>query len=450
MYKPTSAELNNINSFFFHVLLGLLATISKFVIIGFVYYAVLQFISALRKSKNRYQTDQLFIKMLLYLSSFEIISRIVSTPPWIPYEFGKYFTIVSLTFYALSRGVKNRSAFWPVLLIILSLIISIIFSDQILFSDISFNFLGLLSVALFLFVFSKNVVISVDEVINSIIHPIVIVWIYCLIRTPSFDELVLSADGASELTTGGFGTNQVATALGLGVFLMFVKYYTNSYYSGKKWIDLLILSGMSLQGLLSFSRGGMMGAGIAIIIFIIVYSNSAELSKKVNKSFTLGLILIGSFFLVDSLTDGQLIDRYAGRTSGVRAGSKEVNLNTLTTGRYDIMQGDIDLFLTSPITGVGIGNSPKLRENGSGYIAHTEISRLLAEQGLFGGIFFLSWLLIPISNLKNQTSAFGKAFVLSVLALAVFTTFHAAMRTFITPVLTGLAVLVYPHLRKKK
>ncbi|WP_332910234.1 hypothetical protein [Algoriphagus boritolerans] len=49
------------------------------------------------------------------------------------------------------------------------------------------------------------------------LYPILSVLVYTIIKTPDLDSVEFSL-GANFATAGGFGSNQVSTILGLGVF----------------------------------------------------------------------------------------------------------------------------------------------------------------------------------------------------------------------------------------
>ena len=57
----------------------------------------------------------------------------------------------------------------------------------------------------------------------------------------------------------------------------------------------------------------------------------------------------------------------------------------------------------------------------------------LAEQGMFGLIFLiLLYFYLPVNIILNRNSI-EKAFLLSLFTLGILTSFHAGMRTFVTP-----------------
>jgi hypothetical protein len=308
------------------------------------------------------------------------------------------------------------------------------------FSNITFNLIGPLCVALFLGAYDRFTISDFWPLLNAVLYPLIVVWVYCYFKTPDMEIVGLSRN-ASEITTGGFGSNQVSTALGLAAFIIFIFVFKSKNFTGNFYLDLIVLFGISFQGLLSFSRGGMLGGALAILLFIIGDFISNPQIGKASRSVFFALILFFSFLVVNTITSGLLIDRYLGKTEGVIDGGKEVDLNSLTTGRYNIFQEDLELWRNNFFTGVGVGNSMYFHSNGE--LAHSEFSRLLGEQGLLGGLFFISWVWFCFINYRRQPTAFGKIFVLACTTLAFFTTFHAAMRTFITPVLTGFSVLIY-------
>ena len=116
-------------------------------------------------------------------------------------------------------------------------------------------------------------------------------------------------------------------------------------------MDLLLLLLFTFQGLLSFSRGGMVGGFLGILIFIFVISSSSQRKKRkfnlpsIGKFGALSLIfLIIIFQIADSVSGGLLSLRYQGENNSTLAGRQEVSLNTLTTGRFDIFtQGHYQL-----------------------------------------------------------------------------------------------------------
>jgi hypothetical protein len=432
---------NTLKGFIVHVALAILSLISNVFVIGFVYVSIFFFLKDYSKANNNHFRRLVVLKSLLYLGSFEMICRILHCDPFIPYEFSKYLFSIVLLMVVINLRVNQKSSILPIVILLISVAFSFIMNEnKSQFGNVVFNILGPFNVALFLLVYNRFEITDVWPLLNAILYPLIVVWVYCFFRTPDFESLSLTRN-ASDALTGGFGSNQVSTALGLAVFVIFLFIFSGRNFSGYFYLDLIVLVGISVQGLLSLSRGGMMGGVLAIVLFILGNLTSKSINGNKTRSFFFVSILILSFWGVDKYTSGLVLDRYLGKTEGVLAGTKELNLNNVTTGRFNIFNEDLEIWYNNFLVGAGIGNSMYLHSTGA--LAHSELSRLLGEQGLIGGLFFLVWVYLCFNNYRHQPTLFGKIFVLACATLAFFTTFHAAMRTFVTPVLTVLAILIY-------
>jgi len=101
------------------------------------------------------------------------------------------------------------------------------------------------------------------------------------------------------------------------------------------------------------------------------------------------------------------------------------------------------LWLNNVITGVGCGSGRYIRDlDRVGVAAHVELSRLLAEHGLLGLIFaLLFFILLPLKSWQTNEDSGSRIILISLMAIAILTTFHAAMRTFVTPLFIILGSL---------
>ena len=187
--------------------------------------------------------------------------------------------------------------------------------------------------------------------------------------------------------------------------------------------------------------------GILMLLFIPDPNNTINNKTQINKTLLIGTItllsLYGIFEIANSITSGSLLLRYQGETAGTLSGSKEVTADHFVTGRLSILGEDIDLWIDNFITGVGVGSSRFLRNlERIGVSPHVELSRLLAEHGLLGFIYsYCFFLLIPIQLYRLNKINTQRAIMLVILAIAILTTFHAAMRTFVTPLFVILSSL---------
>jgi hypothetical protein len=258
--------------------------------------------------------------------------------------------------------------------------------------------------------------------------------VFTILKTPDFSEIEFSL-GANFDTTGGHASNQVSTILGLGLFLSFYSVYNRKLFSGNYIFDISILIGFSIQGLLTFSRGGMI---VGVFSAIILLLTSKIKFTKIITGIVIVCMLFISFNYVNSLTGGNLLLRYQGETQGTLAGSKENDLNNLVTGRLNILEDDFDLWLKYPIFGVGIGASTYLRDDVK-VASHVELSRLLADHGIFGLIYSILFFGM-VFQYKSRVYS-GNSILYILILIALLTTFHAAMRTFVTPLFVILGSL---------
>jgi len=428
-----------------HILLGFSATLTPYAIIAWFYLVLIT--SAIQVLKEK---DSIFVlvSLIFYLISFELISRMARTSPFIPYELGKYLLCAGLIFGLLRYKTIGIMGWIMLISLIPGFFIDV--SGQVQQSDIIFNILGPINVALAIAFFNRKRLTSLQlgKILRLMIYPILGVLAYTFVKTPDFDEVEFVL-GANVDLSGGFGSNQVSTLFGLGTLFIFILMVNKWEFSGYFILDALVLFALSFQGLLTFSRGGMLGAvlGIVVILFFLRSAPSFKRKKyqvpKVGKYVLPGLLIAAlAYVVVDQITNGLLSLRYQGETMGTIQGSKEKSLYTITTGRLDIFLGDLNLWFENFIFGVGAGASRFLRETMTGTVAHVEVSRLLAEHGLFGLIYFSVLCIAGLVLLKYNENPMIKGILFALYLVAVYTSFHAAMRTFVTPALIGLSLLM--------
>ncbi|GAB3218780.1 hypothetical protein GCM10027454_07000 [Algoriphagus aestuariicola] len=287
------------------------------------------------------------------------------------------------------------------------------------------------------------------------IYPIVSVLVFTIIRTPDLDSVDFSL-GANFSTSGGFGSNQVSTILGLGVFLTAACILLNYRLTGFRWMDFVLLLLLTTQGLLTFSRGGMIGGilGVLVMIYYLTKLSMAErkrLSIPNFKKFVLPLVVF--LFIVaavaNSITGGMLLLRYMGETQGTLTGTADKSLDKITSNRAGLFVKDIELFVEYPVMGVGVGASTYLREDFKGYAPHIELSRLLAEHGILGLLIFSVFIAVFILNKNKAPENISRGFLLACFIIGFLATFHSATRTYITPLLMGISSVLMVNMAKR-
>ena len=70
-----------------------------------------------------------------------------------------------------------------------------------------------------------------------------------------------------------------------------------------------------------------------------------------------------------------------------------------------------------------------------------EMSRLLAEHGVLGLIYFIMLCSLFFLIWRRNTNPLVKSILMGLFLLGLYTTFHAAIRTFVTPLLIGLSLV---------
>jgi hypothetical protein len=228
--------------------------------------------------------------------------------------------------------------------------------------------------------------------------------------------------------SGGFGPNQVSAVLALGMvscFLLLTGRKENLVWKGML-AGLIIWFG--IQSALTFSRSGLYYAVAAML------AGTAFLVTDMRRfvlvvSLGLALVGLGKFVIfprLDAFTNGALAARFE---------------NTDLTGRGNLMEGDLLVFLQHPVFGVGVGMAREARrEVGSETNkSHTEFTRLLSEHGLLGAAALVLMLVMSTRSVIRQSPGWPKAFSASLVAFALIFMTGSGMRLAIPSFLLAFA-----------
>jgi len=422
---------------FSHVLLGLLIFYVPFLakIYGYAILGIGIFIVVMTKNKNN---EVLYI--CSYIVGSEVFLRMTDGSP--NHEFGKYSIIVFMLIGMMYSGFsKLASLYWLFLVLLIPSIY--IAGDTIAYdldfrNKIAFNISGPICLGITsVYVIGKKItVLEVGNLLLLIGLPIVTMAVYVSLYTMNIKSALIGTGSNSDLS-GGFGPNQVATILGLGMFVFFVRSILFSKTKLIFLLNLFIVFYFSYRGLLTFSRGGMMtGFGMIGIFIFFIYLHSRH-SGKVKLNYLL-ISLSVLFFLTWSytsfLTDGLINKRYAGQNA------HGIEKNDIFSGRTELAVDEIEMFLDNPVFGIGVGKGTEIRTQKNGYLtaSHNEITRMLAEHGSLGVIALLLLIVTPIvfyyGNKQN-------IFLFSFFFFWLLTINHAAMRTASPCFIYALALL---------
>src|SRR5690554_1291576 len=365
--------------------------------------------------------------MAAYMVSLEVFLRM--TGGGISYEFFKYAVTLYVIIGMFFSGIKRGS--FTYLIYILLLLPAVLVSTETLSYDtnfrkaVVFNLLGPISLGISaLYCYQREVTYQqLLNVFTSFGLPIVGMIFYLFLYTPNIEDVIRNT-GSNFATSGGFGPNQVATILGLGMFIFFAQILLNSPSKIILYTNVIILFICSYRGIITFSRGGIF-VGILMIgllcYFLFIKLNLRAKNKMV--VLMVGAVVLGfSVWTYSSLQTGGMIDkRYANQDAAGR--EKE----SLLTGRETLMKTEFQMFMNNPLFGVGVGRNKEIREEETGInlVTHSEVTRLLAEHGMFGIAALLILIFVPLSLYPTNRE---NLFLLSFFVFWALTINHAAIR----------------------
>lgn len=420
----------------FHVAIGMTLFLVPFTAQLYGYAIFLLGTYYVIKNKNRNNEALL---AAAYVVGSEVLLRM--TGGNITYEFSKYEVIIFIFMGAYFSGFsKSAIPYW---LFLLLLVPSVVLSAFVLNFDtnirttIAFNISGPVCLGIAsLYTFRRSISIAqMNFVLLCIGLPIVSTTTYLVLYTPNVQE-VITGTGSNFETSGGFGPNQVATVLGLGMFIFFSRVILESKSKFMVLLNLVLAFNITYRGMVTFSRGGMITGFLMIVLLLIfLYMKSNYRGKvKLNYIFVLfcmTMMLIWGYTYFQ--TGGLINKRYANQDAAGHVKTSKF------TGREIVAQSEIDMFLEHPIFGVGVAKGAEVRETDLGVFvaSHDEITRLLAEHGSLGVlalfILFFTPFFLFLENKFNM-------FLLCFLAFWFLTINHAAMRTAAPAFLYALAL----------
>lgn len=414
--------------------------VSKFLLVGIV----LMF--CIRIFANNNKNDEVLIAAA-YMTGIEVFARM--TGGAISYEFAKYAVIGFLVMGMFYRGFNRNS--WPYVFYIVFLVPGIFFSAMNLNYETSIvkalaaNLSGPVCLGISaLYCYDRKISSDrLQHILLALLLPIITTTVYLYLYTPSIRDVLTGTQSNFE-ASGGYGPNQVATVLGLGIFILFTRLmlYRSNLLNG---IDLALLGFISYRAIVTFSRGGVLTAVICAAVFLLVYFRYARFSAKASAIPKLGFIagvLIATWLYSSISTMGLIDKRYANQDAAGR--SKE----DVTTGRVELLNSELEAFYAYPLTGIGVGKIKeyRLEQTGRESATHNEVSRILSEHGLFGLMALVVLLFYPIIlRFKNRSNLFLFSFVI----FWFLTINHSSMRLVAPAFIYGLAVLTIVSENKK-
>ncbi|MFI8378773.1 O-antigen ligase family protein [Leeuwenhoekiella sp. NPDC079379] len=376
-----------------------------------------------------------------YMTAGEVFFRMTGGSI-IPWEAGKYSVICFILIGLFFSGTSRKSAvYWLYLLLLIPGVIyaaSTLNFDTNVRNAIMFNLSGpfCLGIAA-LYCYDRRVSREqLHKIVWALLMPVISLGSYLYFYTPDTRE-VLNGTGSNFALSGGYGPNQVATALGIGMFALAIQLFVNGRNKLIFFINLACLMFLTYRGIITFSRGGIFTAAIISVVFIFFYFQGVSKKKKNALSFymlILGVAIATTWFISSVRTMGLIDLRYANKDAAGRI--KE----DISTGREELITSELTFFVNNPIMGIGVGKTREYREEKLDILAasHNELSRLLSEHGIFGLFALIILIIAPLfyrmGNRRNYLfySFFGFWFL---------TINHSSMRIAAPAFLYALALL---------
>jgi len=392
-------------------------------------HALVSLAVALMLVVRRYPTGWV-IAGCAYLVGSEALWRMTDVSLF--WEFGKY-ALLLVVITAMSLRRQRVTSYLPVvylLLLVPGALLTVIAVTGLgaLRQILSFELSGPVAyAACSLFLVGRN--LSREDVLRCLVAmlaPIAGVATLTLfgLRTTGVQFGASSSFDAS----GGFGPNQVAAVLALGMVLCFL--FLTGRKGGLVWKGILLglIVWFGIQAALTLSRSGLYYSVAAML------AGTAFLVADVRR-FVLVLVLglallgLGRFVIaprLDAFTGGALETRFA---------------RTDLSGRGDLMEGDLMVFLHHPVLGVGVGLAREARSEAVGKSAksHTEFTRLLSEHGLLGAAALVLMLVMSTRAVMFQAPGWPRAFSASLVAFAFIFMTGSGMRLAIPSFLLAFA-----------
>jgi hypothetical protein len=378
-------------------------------------------------NKNKNRNNEVLI-VSAYLIGIEVFLRMTGG------NFNNEFVKVAVAFFMLlgmvySKFSTNAFIYWAFLILLIpGILVTSITTDYDV--DVKkalfFNLSGPVCLAICaIYMFNRRIKFAdLQNIAVAMGLPIITTTVYLFLYNPSVKDVVIGTQSNFE-TSGGFGPNQVSTILGLGMFVFFSQLILFSKSKKLIFLNGFLLLFISYRAIVTFSRGGVITGVVMIIclLFLLYYfSNAKGRSKFVLVFILTALMGIGTWTYSSIQTRGLIDKRYANQDAIGREKKSQLS------GREEIIDSEINLFLENPILGVGAGMGKETRKEsfGMAIASHNEISRMLAEHGLFGIFGLILLFITPFALYINNRQ---HLYFLSFFVFWLLTINHAAMRT---------------------
>ncbi len=219
----------------------------------------------------------------------------------IAYEAIKYLVIAFIIMGLISNSFSNKALIYVLYVLLLIPGIFVAVADLGFETDIrraiAFNLSGPICLGITaIFCYKRTISFNQLKIILvALLLPLLSMTVYLILFSPNLQDVVTGTE-SNFMTSGGFGPNQVATVLGLGIFVLATRFFMSKESFFHRSLDLILLGILGFRALITFSRGGVITAVIMILFFIALFYLKVNLKTKFRIKFSLLVFLIMIFF----------------------------------------------------------------------------------------------------------------------------------------------------------
>jgi len=379
----------------------------------------------------RRKDERLPLWTLGYIAGAEVLWRATGAAEQIAWEQARYLSFLILAIAILRRGKQQRLPLLPLLYTLYQLPALLFYVGRPFYQLRHWalgTLLGPLAITLFAVYFSG---LQLDKATLKRLAMIVLAPVVGTATLGAYNLLTIPIRfglSSNPLASGGMGPNQVSNLLAFGAVFCWLLIAQQLGRRALRILLAIILILLTVQMLLTFSRGGVWTLAIIIIctLPLILRSNPRRWQIFLLIAGLVALFLLVIWPWLIDLTSGRIVARY---------------FSLDTTGRWELFQSEIQIWLDHPIFGVGPGLARELVDE---YVAeremqaHVEFSRILAEHGILG---LLALAVLVIGSVRNYARASGWEAHLWILAATLFALIYmaqSATRTVAPEFLYGL------------
>lgn len=367
-----------------------------------------------------------------YIACAEVLWRMTKVPLF--WEYGKYATaalfVLTIARCRLFKGSALALLYFAAL--IPSVALTLMHNDpSAARGQISANLSGPFALATSVFFLSqvRLTALQIQRVFYSLLAPAISIAFVATYGIVTATEIVFTGS-SNDATSGGWGPNQVAAALGFGATVAFLAALNEKCW----WLRLTIFGLMLMlaaQSALTFSRGGVYCFGGAAVASILFFARDARTRLKIIAFiiFGLGAFTFAVLPRLNDFTGGALEARFA---------------DTNSSGREELIWVDFQIWAEHPLLGVGPGEAAESRADAIGKAAasHTEYTRLLAEHGSLGLGALLLLFVTGLLNIKRSPSANQKGLAAALICWSTLYMLINAMRLVAPAFAFGLSSVI--------